>query len=89
MQRARDGGMGKRDRGVSDSGNETTFPGGETMSDSVSRSDVLETYADLYDVFSDNKGIQEELNKVFDKINKLSSAQPVARDTNVLSNDTV
>lgn len=37
MQRAMDGGMGKRDRGVSDSGNETTFPGGRHMSDLISR----------------------------------------------------
>ena len=39
--------------------------------DLIRKSDVLETYADLYDIFDDNKAIQEELHKVFDKINNI------------------
>ena len=44
--------------------------------DLIRRSDVLETYADLYDIFDDNKAIQEELHKVFDKINDISAVEP-------------
>ena len=44
--------------------------------DLIRKSDVLETYADLYDIFDDNKAIQEELHKVFDKINDISAVEP-------------
>lgn len=44
--------------------------------DAVSKAEVLEVYADLYDVFDDNKMIQKELHKVYDKLNDLPSAQP-------------
>lgn len=43
--------------------------------DLIRKSDVLETYADLYDIFDDNKTIQEELHKVFDKINNIPSVE--------------
>ena len=46
--------------------------------DLIRKSDVLETYADLYDIFDDNKTIQEELHKVFDKINNI----PVVESNN-------
>lgn len=52
----------------------------EQCKDAVSKASVLETYADLYDVFDDNKGIQNELHKVFDRINNLPSAQPESED---------
>ena len=42
--------------------------------DTVSKAEVLETYAELYDVFDDYKEIKKELHKVYDKINALSSA---------------
>ena len=44
--------------------------------DLISKLDVLDIYVDLYEVFDDNKAIQKELHKVFDKINALPSAQP-------------
>ena len=44
--------------------------------DLIRKSDVLETYADLYDIFDDNKAIQEELHKVFDKINDIPAVEP-------------
>lgn len=44
--------------------------------DLIRRSDVLETYADLYDIFDDNKAIQEEFHKVFDKLNGIPPAEP-------------
>lgn len=44
--------------------------------DAVSRTDMLETYADLYDIFEDNDQIRKELNKVYDKLNALSSVTP-------------
>lgn len=48
----------------------------EKMADGLIRkSDVLETYADLYDIFDDNKTIQEELHKVFDKINNIPAVE--------------
>ena len=48
----------------------------EKMADDLIRkSDVLETYADLYDIFDDNKTIQEELHKVFDKINNIPAVE--------------
>ena len=43
--------------------------------DAVSKADVLETYAELYDVFDDYKEIKKELHKVYDKLNALPSAQ--------------
>ena len=45
------------------------------VDDLIRKSDVLETYADLYDIFDDNKAIQEELHKVFDKINNIPSVE--------------
>lgn len=44
--------------------------------DLIRKSDVLETYADIYDIFDDNKAIQEELHKVFDKINNIPAVEP-------------
>lgn len=41
----------------------------------VSKADVLETYADLYDVFEDNKAICKELHKIYDRLNTLPSTQ--------------
>ena len=46
-----------------------------TCEDAVSRVDVLETYADLYQVFEDSKGICKELHKVYDRINALPAVQ--------------
>ena len=45
----------------------------EPCEDAVSRADMLETYADLYDVFEDNDQIRKELHKVYDKLNALPS----------------
>lgn len=42
----------------------------------ISKADALETFADLYDVFEDNKAIRKELDKVYDRLNALPSAQP-------------
>ena len=42
--------------------------------DAVSKAEVLETYAELYDVFDDYKEIIKELHKVYDKINALPTA---------------
>jgi len=47
-----------------------------TCEDAVSRADVLETYADLYDVFEDSRAICKELHKVYDRINALPAVQP-------------
>lgn len=46
-----------------------------SLNDAVSKAEVLETYAELYDVFDDNKNIKNELNKVYDKLNDLPYAQ--------------
>ena len=46
------------------------------MSDLISKAEVLETYAELFDVFDDSKEIRKELCKVYAKINKLPSAKP-------------
>ena len=46
------------------------------MKDLISKADVLETYAELYDRFEDNQFIRKELNKVYDKLNGLPYAQP-------------
>lgn len=48
----------------------------EPCEDAVSRADMLETYADLYDIFEDNDQIRKELNKVYDKLNALPSVTP-------------
>lgn len=48
----------------------------QTADDLIRKSDVLETYAELYDIFDDNKAIQEELHKVFDKINDIPTIEP-------------
>lgn len=48
----------------------------QTCDDAVSRADVLETYADLYDVFEDSRAICKELHKVYDRINALPAVQP-------------
>jgi len=42
--------------------------------DAVSKAEVLETYAELYDVFDDNREIKKELHKVYDKLNALPTA---------------
>ncbi len=41
--------------------------------DAISKAEVLETYAELYDVFDDYKEIQKELHKVYDKLNALQT----------------
>ena len=46
------------------------------MSDLISKAEVLETYADLFDVFDDSPEIRKELCKVYDKINKLPYSEP-------------
>lgn len=43
----------------------------QRYTDAVSKAEVLETYAELYDIFDDNKYIKQELNKVYDKLNAL------------------
>ena len=48
----------------------------QTADDLIRKSDVLETYAELYNIFDDNKIIQEELHKVFDKINDIPTVEP-------------
>ena len=48
----------------------------QSCKDAVSKADVLEIYAELYDVFDDNKEIKNELHKIYDKINALQAAQP-------------
>ena len=45
--------------------------------DAVSKAKVLETYAELYDVFDDYKEIKKELHKVYDKLNALPTADVV------------
>ena len=47
------------------------------MNDMVSKSNVLDIYAELYDIFDDNKAIQKILNEVYDKINNLKEQEPV------------
>ena len=46
------------------------------MRDSVSKAKVLETYANLFGVFEDNKAICKELFKVYDKLNSLPYVEP-------------
>lgn len=41
------------------------------MRDLVDKTEVLMVYADLYDVFDDNKAICKELRRVYDKLNGL------------------
>ena len=48
----------------------------EPCEDAISKADMLETYADLYDVFEDNDQIRKELNKVYDKLNALPFVMP-------------
>ena len=45
------------------------------MTDLVSKSSVLDIYAELYDVFDDNKAIQKELDKVYDKLRRLKEQE--------------
>lgn len=47
------------------------------MNDMISKSDVLDIYAELYDIFDDNKAIQKILSEVYDKINNLKEQEPV------------
>lgn len=46
----------------------------EVGEDCISRAEMLDTYAELYDVFDDYPNIIEELHKVYDKLNGLSNA---------------
>ena len=48
-----------------------------TDKDMVSKTEVLNIYAELYDEFIDAPGIIEVLHKVYDKINCLQSSEPV------------
>jgi hypothetical protein len=43
--------------------------------DLISKAEVLETYAELYDIFDDNAAIREELHKVYAKINSLKELE--------------
>lgn len=43
--------------------------------DLISKAEVLETYAELYDIFDDNAAIREELHKVYAKINNLKELE--------------
>ena len=43
--------------------------------DLISKAEVLETYAELYDIFDDNAAICEELHKVYAKINSLKELE--------------
>lgn len=45
------------------------------MSDLIDRAEVLETYAELYDIFDDNQAIQNEFTKVYEKLRNLPSVQ--------------
>ena len=45
------------------------------MNDYISKVDVLEIYADLYQVFDDNPYIRNELSEVYDKINDLKGQE--------------
>lgn len=47
------------------------------MNDYVSKAEVLDIYAELYDVFDDNSAILKEINKVYDKINELKTQEPM------------
>lgn len=46
------------------------------QTDLICKSDVLETYAELYDIFDDYLNIVKELHKVYDKILAIPSAEP-------------
>ena len=46
------------------------------MRDLTTKAEVLETYAELFDVFDDNKEICKELCKVYDKIRGLPTIEP-------------
>ena len=46
------------------------------MSDLTSKAEVLETYAELFDMFDDSKEICKELCKVYDKIMGLPTIEP-------------
>ena len=45
------------------------------MTDLVSKSSVLDIYAELYDIFDDNKAVQKELDKVYDKLRRLKEQE--------------
>ena len=44
--------------------------------DAVSRADMLDVYAELYDIFDDSTGIIKQLHKTFDKLRELPSVVP-------------
>lgn len=46
------------------------------MNDYVSKAEVLDVYAELYDAFDDNSAILKYINKVYDKINALKAQEP-------------
>ena len=46
------------------------------MRDLTTKAEVLETYAELFDMFDDNKEICKELCKVYDKIRGLPTIEP-------------
>lgn len=45
------------------------------MEELIRKSDMLETYAELYDIFDDNKEIQKEISKVYDKLNDIPAVE--------------
>ena len=49
------------------------------MNDYISKAQVLETYAELYDVFDDNPKIREILHAVYEKINGLKEHSEIIR----------
>ena len=59
------------------------------MKDLISKTGVLETYAELYDTFEDNQFIRKELNKVYDKLNGLPYAQPEPQEDAVSRKDVI
>ena len=60
------------------------------MSDLASKAEVLETYAELFDMFDDSKEICKELCKVYDKIMGLPTIDtvPVVRCKDCKHRDT-
>ena len=46
------------------------------MNDNISKAEVLETYAELYEIFDDYPEICKEISKVYNKINSLQEQKP-------------